>query len=218
MESAYAKKAKAQHVKPVPANIKCMTLSLSCITQGFGETFLYLFYFYFSMEKASLIKIKPSMPLSLFIVGTFSLLLICSFTVTSMVYAQIFPKSQTPSNTTKSIPKLHLVKITSPKKGQQVSVGKNLVISGTSLDNATSDCKVSIKVNGVKPFHDALPNGTGGQSDYSKWSFTLTPAYTTLTQGQNKISAKFACAANPGLISKNSVNVTGVTATAAAIP
>ena len=178
------------------------------------------------MERANRIKIKPSVPLSLFILGTYSLLLICSCTLTGMVYAQILPKLQAPSTTTNTIPKstqqvlpkLHLVKITSPTKGQQVSVGKDLVISGTSADNATSDCKVSLKVNGIKPYHNALPNGTGGQNDYSKWSFTLTPAYTTLKEGQNKISAHFACTDNPSLISKTSVNVTGVTATGASVP
>src|SRR5947199_10308471 len=162
------------------------------------------------MERANRIKIKPSVPLSLFILGTYSLLLICSCTLTGMVYAQIFPKQQSPSTTTNTIPKstqqvlpkLHLVKIISPTKGQQVPVGKDLVISGTSADNATSDCKISIKVNGIKPYHNALPNGTGGQNDYSKWSFTLTPAYTTLTEGQNKISAHFSCTDNPRLISK----------------
>ena len=32
------------------------------------------------------------------------------------------------------------IKITSPIKGQQVPVRKDLTVSGTSIDNATSDC------------------------------------------------------------------------------
>jgi hypothetical protein len=92
-----------------------------------------------------------------------------------------------------------------------VPVGNDLIISGTSADNATSSCKVSVKVNFINPYHDASPNGPAGQNDYSRWSFTLTPEYTTIKQGQNKIIAEFACTDNPSLLSKTSVNVTGVT-------
>src|SRR5436309_16004220 len=62
-------------------------------------------------------------------------------------YAQSIPAGiQSP----KTQPNLHLVKIISPTKGQQVSVGRDLPISGTSRDNATiPNCKVSIKVNFV---------------------------------------------------------------------
>lgn len=140
-------------------------------------------------------------------------------TLNAVIYAQKLPNSQSPSTAVgpggfqqqqPSQPKLHLVKITSPHKGQQVPIGKDLLISGTSASNGTSTCKVSVKVNGINPYHDALPAGTAGQSDYSKWNFTLTSAYATIKQGQNKIMAKFACADNPSLLSKTSVNVTGV--------
>jgi hypothetical protein len=109
-----------------------------------------------------------------------------------------------------TVPKLHLVKIISPTKGEQVPVGKDLSISGTSVDNGTSGCKVSVKVNFVNPYHDALPIAAGAQNNsYSKWNFTLTSAYTSIHPGQNKIIAKFSCADNPNLISKATVNVTG---------
>ena len=112
-----------------------------------------------------------------------------------------------------SQPNLHLVKITLPIKGQVVPVGKDLRISGTSLDNTTttttSDCSVSVKVNGVNPYHNASQNGTSGHN-YSKWNFTLIPSYTVVKQGQNKITAKFSCSSNPSVISHYSVNVTGV--------
>jgi hypothetical protein len=146
--------------------------------------------------------------------------LLCSTTLGNVTYAQIFPN--TPGNPVisqqqqpPSQPKLHLVRITSPHKGQQVPIGKDLIVSGTSANNGTSTCKVSVKVNGI-PYHDALPSGPGVQNDYSKWSFTLTPAYTTIKQGQNKIIAKFACTDNPSLLSKTSLNVTGVTGGATA--
>jgi hypothetical protein len=155
------------------------------------------------------------------------MLILLSSILTNVAYAQIFPNTQ--ANTTAtgspsppstlqqqppSQPKLHLVKITSPAKGQQVPIGKDLTISGTSLNNGTSsDCKVSVKVNGINPYHDASGNSGSGQADFSKWNFTLTSAYTNIQPGPNKITAKFSCSNNPSLSSHNSVNVTGVAAT-----
>jgi hypothetical protein len=135
--------------------------------------------------------------------SVFILVLVTSGTFANTAYSQVIP---TPSTTSK----LHLVKITSPTKGQQVPVGKDLVVSGTSATNKTADCKVSVKVNFINPYHNASPIGVGGNTDYSKWNFILSPAYTTIKPGQNKITAKFACANNPTLASHYSVNVTGV--------
>jgi Big-like domain-containing protein len=104
----------------------------------------------------------------------------------------------------------HIVKITSPAKGQQVIIGNDLTISGTSSDNTTKNCSVSVIVNGNKPYHNAIGNGTGGEKDFSKWSIVLTPAYTNIKQGQNKITARFLCTNDPNLVTHNSVNVTGV--------
>jgi len=141
--------------------------------------------------------------------------------VTNDLYAQISPNTQHSAVSNSSIAqplqhqqqpsqKIHIVKITSPAKGQQVVAGKNLIVSGTSIDNTTSDCGVSVIVNGVKPYRLASANGGAGPKDYSKWNFTLTPAYTSIKQGQNKITAKFSCTNDPNLISHSSVNVTGV--------
>jgi len=105
---------------------------------------------------------------------------------------------------------VHLVRITLPAKGQQVPVGKELVTFGTSTDNTTSGCKVSVKVNNINPYHDALPNSGAGHTDYAKWNFTLLPTYAGIKQGQNKITAKFACNNEPALVSHYSVNVTRV--------
>jgi len=108
----------------------------------------------------------------------------------------------------------HLVKIISPTKGQQVRVGQDLTIYGVSSDNSKkSGCKVSVIVNGNKPYRTAYPAGQTGAGDYSRWNFTLTPSYTSFKEGQNKITAKFSCGNDPNLISHNSVNVTGVTGT-----
>ena len=106
------------------------------------------------------------------------------------------------------------VKITSPTRGQQVLVGKDLIISGTSIDNATAKCEVSVIVNNVKPYQPAIstvgPGRTGGAADYSKWKFDITYKYTTIKPGQNRIVAKFECKDNSASKSFSSVNVTGV--------
>ena len=105
------------------------------------------------------------------------------------------------------------VKITSPTRGQQVPVGKDLTISGTSIDNATAsstDCKVSVIANKIRPYQPATATGTGGAADYSKWKFDITSKYTTIKPGENRITAKYECANNPLLTAFSSVNVTGV--------
>jgi hypothetical protein len=106
------------------------------------------------------------------------------------------------------------IKITSPTRGQQVPVGKDLAVSGTSIDNATAKCEVSVIVNNVKPYQPAIstvgPGRTGGAADYSKWKFDISSKYTTIKPGQNRIVAKFECEDNPALKSFTSVNVTGV--------
>src|SRR5215469_10383190 len=61
------------------------------------------------------------------------------------------------------------VKITNPAKGQQVAIGKNLTLSGTSNYNATSNCGVFIIVDGVRPYQKAVPIGQAGGNDYSTW-------------------------------------------------
>jgi len=169
-----------------------------------------------------LLKIKSYIPkLLYFSVGAVILNLLCSTLVTNEVYAQIstnIQHSAVPNSSIaqpqqpqhQSIQKIHTVKIASPAKGQQVVAGKNLIVSGTSVDNTTSDCGVSVIVNGVKPYRLASANGGAGPKDYSKWNFTLTPAYTSIKQGQNKITAKFSCTNDPNLVSHSSVNVTGV--------
>jgi hypothetical protein len=155
------------------------------------------------------------------VVGAILLLLLSSTILTNLAFGQIVPKSQplTPASKTPSTlflstqSKPHHVKITTPSKGERVSVGKNLVISGTSAGNynATSiNCQVSVIVNRIKPYQQATPTGPNGPEDYSKWSFTLTSKYTAIIEGPNKITAKYACANNPSSSSHNSVNVTGV--------
>jgi hypothetical protein len=113
------------------------------------------------------------------------------------------------NNTTTSQQHVPKIKITSPTRGQQLPVGKDLTVSGTSIDNATSNCQVAVIVNNVKPYQNATAAGTGGAADYSKWNFALTSKYTTIKQGDNRITARFECVDNPATKGFSSVNVTG---------
>src|ERR1051325_6836 len=108
------------------------------------------------------------------------------------------------------------IKITLPKRGQQVPIAKDLTISGTSIDNATSnDCKGSVIVNKVRPYQNTTAIGPGRATDYSKWSFALASKYTSIKPGQNRITAKYECANDPNTTSFSSVDVTGVQGTGA---
>ena len=158
------------------------------------------------------------------IIVVFSLFLLVVLTNTIIVYAQqVSPPSntptqkpaQSPSSSTPS-PKLHAVKIIAPTKGQQIPASKDLTISGTSIDNATSNCQVSMIVNHVKPYQRATAAGTGGTNDYSKWNFVLISNYTAIKPGpDNRITAKYTCKDNPSMVSYSSVNVIGAVAAAA---
>jgi hypothetical protein len=105
------------------------------------------------------------------------------------------------------------ITITSPKQGEQVPVGQ-LTISGTSTDNPTTDCQVSVDVNDVKPMQNATATGPGGVNDYSTWTFTYTEAYQLIKEGVNELTSKLSCISNPPNMTKYySVNVTGISAT-----
>ena len=101
------------------------------------------------------------------------------------------------------------VKINSPHKGQEVAIGKNVTLLGTSSYNATSDCQVSIIVDNTRPYQKAIPAGEG-TDNYSKWKYMLEPAYTNLTEGTNRVTAKLACNSNPAFTKYYSINLTGV--------
>src|ERR687895_679474 len=106
------------------------------------------------------------------------------------------------------------IKITSPSTGQQVPVGE-LTISGTSTDNATTDCTVYADWNNTKPFQTAVATGPGGLDDYSTWTFTYTDDYHLITNGTNDLTSKLSCiddstAGTTNLTKNYSVNVIGV--------
>jgi hypothetical protein len=149
--------------------------------------------------------------------GKAKLALLCAFgilifTLWSNVgaYAQNTTAAAGNSTTTSSQQHVPKVKIMSPTRGQQIPVGKDLTISGTSIDTATSNCQVAVIVNNVKPYQNATAAGTGGAADFSKWNFALTSKYTTIKQGDNRITARYGCVNDPASKGFSSVNVTGV--------
>ena len=127
--------------------------------------------------------------------------------VLSLVLSLIFSSMSAQSSAI--LPLMHSIKITSPKLGQSVPMG-DLTISGTSGDNATTDCQVFVDWNDLKPFQKAVATGPGGSNDYSTWKFTYTPAYHLISNGSNEPTSKLSCLDEEGYLAKwYSVNVTG---------
>jgi hypothetical protein len=119
------------------------------------------------------------------------------------------------SSSLSSSTNLPSVKITSPHKGQQVPVDSSIVVFGVSspppADKTRTDCTVSVILNDVKPYQKAVATGHGRTTDYSAWRYVITSDYAAIKQGQNKITAKISCAANPTNLTKfSSLNVTGI--------
>ena len=112
------------------------------------------------------------------------------------------------------------VEIIFPIQNQQIPLNTKLYISGTSDDNKYSKCKIMIVVNKEFPYRETQPIDNFGHGDYSKWSFILTPDYTKLHSGENKITSKAVCDefhrtlvqdnVTGRFIKHSSVNVTGI--------
>jgi len=141
------------------------------------------------------------------------------FVSISLLLSSIVASSygQAPSVTTTTPPQESLpeVKITSIEDGDSVPVLGNLTISGTSSDDASSACQVSVIANDVKPYQPAIATGSGGPADYSDWEFTITSNYTSIKEGENEITSKVVCPGNGAELTKwYGVNVTGVSGTA----
>jgi hypothetical protein len=96
------------------------------------------------------------------------------------------------------------IRITSPYNGQNVPVtnDKNLLIVGTSSDDKSKDCIVSILLNGVKPYQKTIATGKYGANDYSGWKYMLDSSYTVIREGSNKLTAKISCLDNPDSFNK----------------
>ena len=103
------------------------------------------------------------------------------------------------------------VTVESHKPGQHVPMDSDLTISGTSSDNGTTDCDVSVVLNSKTPYQQALPMDDSGTDNYSNWTFTFTPSYGVPKEGENEMTSRISCLAYPSNFTKfSSVNVTGV--------
>jgi len=131
---------------------------------------------------------------------------------------QLLPNPQTPSpsvssplpgNASSPLPE-GAVTITSPTDGQQVPIGQDLTVTGTSIANSDSGCKINVNLNRARPSQPATATGPGGPNDYSEWSATLTSNYTSIQEGENRIGARISCGSDSTLRQFTSVNVTGV--------
>ena len=148
---------------------------------------------------------------SIIFIGVFTLLLLVS-TISYVNYQNASAQNYTGSNLNSTIPKVNGgIKIISPEKGSFVPINSNssFIIKGISKDNATADCKVSIIINGIKPYQPVQPMNATGKEDYSTWQYNLSKNYTNFVLGSNKITAKSYCLPTQQS-SYYSANVTGM--------
>ena len=168
--------------------------------------------------------------LSLILVAlTFSGLLLINYFVNSVIAAPIkelvaATLDPHPNLPTSKIPLSHgmALKIVSPVKGQHIPTGTNLTVTGTSSDNSSTNCQISLLLNDLRPYQKTTPTGksSSGGEDYSSWRYVLNnSAYSSIKQGINKITSKMTCVntdqprvTNPGVSKWYSINVTGVPA------
>jgi len=92
---------------------------------------------------------------------------------------------------------LESIKIDNIIPSQAVDVEEELVVAGQSSDNSTKDCSVSVIVNSIQPYQNAVASGPEGPTDFSQWKFVLDEQYTQLKEGSNKITAKLLCQTSP---------------------
>ena len=144
--------------------------------------------------------------------------------IVSDSYAQNTSGLQTPPQAKPLIPG---VKIISPVTSQQVSLQNNsnnetVQLTGTSTDNTTIDCQVSVIANDIKPYQNTTATGPGGENDYSAWTYFLAPPL--FKEGSNKVTARISCidpsieggnaTEGPNLVKHSSVFFTVLNATA----
>jgi hypothetical protein len=141
-----------------------------------------------------------------------SFILILSFIPIMLISVLIFViLCSTPINAAQPSKELS-IKILSPKAGQTVNSGV-LTVTGTSSDNVTTNCKVLVDLNNLKPYQNSVATGARGANDYSTWKFTYTSKYHLIQLGKNEITSKLTCIDNSGtsLAKWYSVNITGTT-------
>ena len=165
---------------------------------------------------------KKSLTYVLVVMLSYSILFLTD--IVSLSYAQNTTGLQTPPQAKPLTPG---IKITTPVTNQQLSLQNNsnnetLQLTGTSTDNTTIDCQVSVIANDIKPYQNTTATGPGGENDYSAWTYFLAPLL--FKEGSNKVTARISCidpgiegdsvAAGPNLVKHSSVFFTVLNATA----
>src|SRR4249920_324546 len=138
---------------------------------------------------------KSNIPFLLFISFITVLLIILICPSNQQVSSQV--SNQSSGGVVPPQAAMESIKIVNLIPSQNVSTGKELLISGQSSDTIAKDCSVSIIVNHVGPYQNAIASGTGGPKDFSQWKFVLHETYTHLNEGNNKITAKLLCKTAP---------------------
>ena len=118
-----------------------------------------------------------------------------------LVIIFVFPTNHLSFSQNSTVPSspipTEIIKIVKPVTTQNVSSQDELIISGQSSDNNLKNCSVSVIVNDVKPYQNAVAKGSGGATDFSEWEFVLHNNYTHINAGDNKITSKLLCASAP---------------------
>jgi hypothetical protein len=73
---------------------------------------------------------------------------------------------------------------------EAVPAGSSLTVSGTSDNNAQTNCNIQIIVNDHRPYQDTIPVAPG---DYSEWTFVISSQYAEIEEGINTITSKAIC-------------------------
>ena len=172
------------------------------------RTHINIFYNLIFQERNMLMKSKPllSSAFSSSVLFVLAIVIVIPLIIGASIAAFSEGQKELPS-----------VKIISPTNGQNVSIGSNLTISGISTgtntsaignnnNNSNNRCHISIIVNNIRPYQDATADGPNGANDYSRWHLTVSPNYSAIKEGENKITSKLSCL--PAGSSVNSTNST----------
>src|SRR5206468_10765343 len=86
------------------------------------------------------------------------------------------------------------VRITFPPAGQQVPIGSNITIFGSSKYNMpyANNCAVYANVNNYG-FQKATSVGPHGKNDYSSWMYTYLSNDRPIRTGINLLDVKLSC-------------------------
>jgi hypothetical protein len=162
----------------------------------------------FEIKSAKNVAYVSFLVLTTVLVVYATILLFDKVTIIDKAFGQLPASSSLPSSPIS-------IKIVHPDYGQITNVKNKLEISGESRYNPSYTCQVSVIINDVKPYQKTTPTGDGIQNDYSTWKYTINPDYTTIRNGDNRITARLICTDDVGQDVRKwySVNVIGQTDT-----